>query len=141
MGGTVGVRALVPQDILLRALRNARDVKELSFAFMLRDNERAAGLSVNFDQTPAQCQAGFRCTYGVASLTVQSVADAAAQTNLALQSNLALQVVPDAPNHANIIGVPHKDDNPVGAERLASELAKLATLASNTKVDNRQNIG
>jgi len=137
MGGPVGIRALVPQDILLRALRNAKDVKELSFAFMLRDNERATGLSVNFDQTPAQCQAGFRCTYGVASLTVQSVADAASETNQALQTDLALQVVPDEPNHANITGVPHKDDNPVCAERLASELARLATLASNAKVDNR----
>ena len=129
MGGPVGVRALVPQDILLRALRNAKMRQELSFAFMLRSDE--IGLSVNFDQTPAECQAAFSCTYGVASLTVQRVADAG------LQANLPLQVVPDEPHHANITGVPHKDNDPVGAERVASELAKRATLASSAKVDNR----
>jgi hypothetical protein len=126
MGGSVGViRALVSQDVLLRALRNANMRQELSLAFMLRENERGTGLSVNFDQTPAECQAGFICTYGVASLTVQSVAD------------LQLRVVPDEPHHANITGVPYKEDDPLRAEFLASQLAKQATLASTMKVDNR----
>src|SRR6266446_6976148 len=106
MGGPVGViRALIPQDVLLRALRNSNMKQELSLAFMLRANERDTGLSVNFDQTPAECQAGFSCTYGVASLTVQSV------TDTALETGLALQVVPDEARHANITGVPYKEDD------------------------------
>lgn len=85
MGVPVGIRALVAQDVLLRALRNANNLKELASAFMLRASERDTGLSVNFDQTPAQCQAGFNCTYGVASLTVQHVSDAAEESNLILE--------------------------------------------------------
>jgi hypothetical protein len=124
MGNPPGVRALIPQDVLLRALRNAQMARELSFAFMLRLGERDTGLSVNFDLTPAQCQAGFKCTYGVASLTVQDV------------TNLALNVVPNEPNHANITGIPHKEDDPIRAEFFASQLAKQAVLVSTTKVVN-----
>jgi|SRR5271165_1483175 len=125
MGDPIGIRALVPHDTLLRALRNAQMARELSFAFMLRLGEKDTGLSVNFDQTPAECQAGFNCTYGVASLTVQGV------------TGLELQVVPDEPHHANITGIPYKEDDPVRAEFLASQLAKQAVLVSTTKVDNR----
>ena len=125
MGNPVGLRALLPQDILLRALRNASMRQELSFAFMLRPQERATGLSVNYDMTPAQCQAGFSCTYGVASLTVENV------------SALDLQVIPDEPHHANITGIPYKEDDPLRAETLASELANRAALVSDVKVKNR----
>ena len=131
MGNPPGIRELVPQDELLRALRNAKNRDDLPSAFMLRDNEKATGLSVSFDQTAAECQAGFTCTYGVASLTVQTVADAATATEL------QLQVLPDEPHHANITGVPHKEDDPEKAERLASFLAGRSTLVSTTKVDNR----
>jgi hypothetical protein len=123
-------RVLVPQDVLLRALLGAKMSQDLSLAFMLRKNERGSGLSVNFDLTPQQCQARFNCSFGVVTLTVQDVANAAQQTNL------PLQVIPDEPNHANITGVPYKEDDPVGAERAASELARHAVLVIAEKVDN-----
>jgi hypothetical protein len=99
--------------------------EELSFAFMLRLDERATGLSVNYDLTPARCQAGFNCTYGVASLTVENV------------TTLNLQVIPDEPHHANITGIPYKEDDPLRAEALASELASRVVLVSDVKVKNR----
>ena len=126
MGDPIGFRALVLHDTLLRALRNAKDPEELAHAFMLRPKEQHTGLSVNFDQTPAECQQGFNCTYGVASLTVFNVTEAATSTNAALNTNFVLQVIPDEPHHANITGVPYKETDPLGAERVASELAKLA---------------
>jgi hypothetical protein len=137
MGAPLGIKAFVPHDTLLRALRNAKDREELAHAFMLRPTEQDTGLSVNFDQTPSECQQGFSCTYGVARLTVQNVAEAATGANIALNANFVLQVIADEPHHANITGVPYKETNPLGAERVASELAKLAVLVSTEKVDNR----
>jgi hypothetical protein len=41
---------------------------------------------------------------------------------------LGLQVVPDRPKHANIKGIPYKEDDPKMAEWYASQLAKASTL-------------
>jgi hypothetical protein len=118
------IRTLLPEDTLLRLLRSARMAKELPEAFMLRTDEKASGLSVNFDWTPQECQekTTLNKTHGVASLRVASVTE------------LNLGVVPDEPNHANITGVPHKEDDPKLAEYLANELAKRSALVSTTVV-------
>jgi hypothetical protein len=52
--------------------------------------------------------------YGACSLLVGRVRD------------LGLDVLPDEDGHANITGVPYKEDDLAGAERLAGALAKLA---------------
>jgi hypothetical protein len=118
------IRNLEPDDILLRALRSRGELDYLPFAFMLRDNERDSGLSVKFDCTHEECRAEFKKSYGVASLFVRGVTE------------LDLKVIPDEPKHANIIGIPHKEDDPIVAERLASLLAGRATLVSTGLVKN-----
>ena len=96
-------------------------MRDLHEAFLLRADERDSGLSVNFDCTPDECRSHFNRTYGVASLTVRLVLE------------LELQVVPDEPQHANITGVPYKEDDPARAEYLADELARRATLVDTGK--------
>ena len=45
-----------------------------------------------------------------------------------------LRVVPDEPSHANIQGVPYKEDDPEGAEWFATRLAECATIVDQGKV-------
>src|ERR1700674_4520846 len=98
------LRVLMNEDTLLRALLRRGELEDPRSAFFLREEERGSGLSVNFDLTPEQCRARFRTTYGVRSLAVQFV------------RTLNLDVVPDGPNHANVTGMPHRDDDPDRAE-------------------------
>ena len=114
---------LVPDDDLLRALRNRRELEYLPNAFLLRDNEKDSGLSVSIRSTAAECRALFNRTFGVAQLTVSQVTE------------LDLSVVPDEPHHANIVGVPHRDDDPDKAEWLASRLADRAKIIDQGKVE------
>lgn len=113
-----GPRDLTSEDTLLRALRRSDERKELKQAFMLRQDERQSGLSVNFDCSAEQCRDQFKKSYGVVTLVVRDVND------------LGLEVVPDQPHHANIHGIPHKDDDPETAEHLANSLAQRAILIS-----------
>ncbi len=118
--------ALEPSETLLRVILSSRALKHLPDAFMLRPIERDSGLSVFYGCSYAQCRAQFRTTYGIARLTVGSV------------SELGLQVIPDAPipntpNHANIRGIPYKEDDPAKAEWYASRLAAAATLVDTGK--------
>ena len=113
-----GLRA---DQALLRALLSARWLDNLPDAFMLRHNERDTGLSVVYNCSVAECRARFRISYGVAELILARVLE------------LGLQVVPDEPKHANIKGVPYKEDDPEGAEWCASRLAALATIVDRGK--------
>ncbi|MEA5552972.1 hypothetical protein VB713_18670 [Anabaena cylindrica UHCC 0172] len=81
-------------------------------AYFLRVNER--GLSVNLASvcSPKQCAEFFRKCYGVASLEVKSVRE------------VGLDVEQDSVNHANIVGLPYREDNLAEAERLAGLLAR-----------------
>lgn len=126
--GPAAVRQLLPHDALLRVLLRKAELDDPLSAFYLRANEKGTGLSVNFDYTQdeARAQDCFKKTYGVRSLTVQSVRE------------LQLGVRPDAPHHANITGVPHVDEDPKRAEYLAGQLAKVSTLLSQGLVRNRQ---
>jgi hypothetical protein len=112
----VQLRQLLPEDDLLRALLNSRQARDLHEAFLLRHDEKDSGLSVKYDCTPEECRSEFNKTYGVASLTVRCVRD------------LELDVVPDQLTHANIIGIPYKEDNPDRAEWFASKLAECAQI-------------
>ena len=58
----------------------------------------------------------FRKCYGVASLEIGSV------------RALGLEVAQDTVNHANILGLPHREDDLAQAERLAGLLAKRSRL-------------
>ncbi len=81
-------------------------------AYFLRATE--PGLSVNLASvySPEQCAGLFRKCYGVASLEVGRVRE------------IGLDVEQDSVHHANIVGLPHREDNLAEAERLAGLLAK-----------------
>jgi hypothetical protein len=112
------LRVLADADVLMRVLLRKGELDDPRSAFFIRDNERDTGLSVNFDMTPEECkaQACFNKTYGVRSLLVESV------------KAVNLQVVPDDVNHANITGIPHKEEDPRRAEFLAGELLRVSEL-------------
>lgn len=80
-------------------------------AYLLRPNE--LGLSVNIATfcSPEKCAGRFKNCYGVASIEVRRVRE------------LGLDVVPDSPSHALIIGLPYVKDDRDKAERLADLLA------------------
>lgn len=108
--------------IVYRILMNSRQMKDLSEAFFLREDELDSGLSVNWNMTPDQAREQFDKCYGVISLHVGRV------------RNLNLDVVPDEPQHANITGLPYKEQSPREAERLASLLAQQARAVGELKV-------
>lgn len=74
-----------------------------------------SGLSVDVE-SPRSCHDTLNKCHGVASLHVGRVRD------------LALDVIVDAPPHANIAGLPRQEDDRTEAERLASQLAKQARI-------------
>ncbi len=86
-------------------------------AFFLRKHRAETGLSVNISTvcSPQDCAERFRCK-AVASLHVGRIRD------------LGLDVVQDKPDHANIIGLPYREDNLAEAERLAGLLAKQSRI-------------
>jgi len=86
-------------------------------AYFLRANE--PGLSVNLASvcSPEQCARLFRKCYGVASLEIGRVRE------------IGLDVEQDTVNHANIVGLPHREDDLAEAERLAGLLAKRSHIA------------
>jgi hypothetical protein len=85
-------------------------------AYFLRTNEY--GLSVNPSNicSPEQCAALFCKCYGVASLEVRTV------------RQIGLEVEQDSVNHANILGLPHRDDDLAEAERFAGLLARQSQI-------------
>jgi hypothetical protein len=107
---------LIPEDDLLRVLRNRTQEQDTTQAFFLRNDERVDGLSVRFRCSYPTCRADFHPSYGVLALTVQSVL------------SLTLTVIPDAIDHANIQGLPHKDDEPSQATYFARRLSEASRL-------------
>jgi hypothetical protein len=85
-------------------------------AYFLRANE--PGLSVNLASTcsPQQCAEMFRKCYGVASLSVGDVRE------------LGLDIEQDSVNHANVVGLPCREDDLAEAEHLAGLLARRSYL-------------
>jgi hypothetical protein len=104
---------------LLRKQWIDEDTGKVTFdAYFLRKDKNELGLSVRIASacTAEQCAAKFRNCYGVASLNVGRIRD------------LGLDVVPDSPSHANIIGLPYREDNRARAERLADLLAQQSSI-------------
>lgn len=119
IGATAQLRTFVAQDILFRVLKKKRwlEAGKLSEAFLLGTHE--SGLSVCFDCQACEAPRIMNLdSYGVASLLYGGVT-----------SIDNLTVVADAVNHAEIQGVPHKQIDDVRAEWIASELARISTIA------------
>jgi hypothetical protein len=108
---------LAPDVVVYRALLRKQWIDEdtgrvKADAYFLRASE--PGLSVNIASvySPEECAGLFRNCYGVASLEVGRVRE------------IGLDVEQDSRNHANIVGLPHREDDLAEAERLAGLLAK-----------------
>ena len=112
----------LPEDaIVYRALLRKQWIDEetgkvKANAYFLRASE--PGLSVNVANvcSPEDCADLFRKCYGVASLKVGSVRE------------IGLDVEQNSLNHANLIGLPYREDNLAEAERLAGLLAKRSLI-------------
>ncbi|MFB2938564.1 hypothetical protein ACE1B6_25220 [Aerosakkonemataceae cyanobacterium BLCC-F154] len=104
--------AIVYRAILRKQWIDEDTGKVKSDAYFLRPNE--SGLSVNLASvcSPEQCALLFRKCYGIASLEVGKIRE------------IGLDVEQDSANHANIIGLLHREDNLVEAERFAGLLAR-----------------
>lgn len=108
--------AIVYRSLLRKQWINEDTGKVKADAYFLRANE--PGLSVNLasECSPQQCADLFRKCYGVASLEVSEVRE------------IGLNIEQDSKNHANIVGLPDREDNLAEAERLAGLLAKKSHL-------------
>ena len=114
--------APLPSDaIVYRAIMKKRwmntDIEEvLPDVFFLRKDKGETGISVNIANvcSPEDCAARFKCKF-IASLQVGTVRE------------LGLDIVQDQYNHANITGLPYREDDLAEALRLASSLAKQST--------------
>lgn len=104
--------ATVYRALLRKQWINEDTGKVKADAYFLRANE--PGLSVNLASvcSPKQCADLFRKCYGVASLEVGDV------------RQIGLEVQQDSVNHANLLGLPYREDRLAEAERLAGLLAK-----------------
>lgn len=85
-------------------------------AYFLRANEPGLSVQIASACSPEQCARLFRKCYGVASLEVKSI------------RQIGLDVEQDSVNHANIIGLPYREENLAEAERLAGLLAKRSQI-------------
>ena len=117
------VESLPCSAIVYRALLRKQWLDEIRNevnvpAYLLRKRRNEQGLSVNIASacTPEQCAARFRNCYGVASLHVGRIRD------------LGLNVVPDSSSHAQIVGLPYREDEPDRAGQLALLLAKQSRI-------------
>jgi hypothetical protein len=108
--------ATVYRALLRKQWINEDTVRVKADAYFLRVNER--GLSVNLANvcSPKQCAELFRKCYGVASLEVRGVRE------------VGLDVEQDSVNHANVVGLPYREDDLAEAERLAGLLARQSQI-------------
>ncbi len=86
-------------------------------AFFLRKTDKGLSVSIASECTPQDCAAQFSSCRGVASLHAGRVKD------------LGLSVELDSKAHAEIRGVPHRDEDPDKAEWYAGRLAEQARIA------------
>ena len=117
--GDVELEPLPSGAIVYRALLRKQWIdqdtgKVKADAYFLREKEKNIGLSVSIARTcsPQRCAKKFSKCFGVASLNVGRIRD------------IGLDVVPDSLNHANITGLPYREDDRDRAERFAGLLAR-----------------
>jgi hypothetical protein len=110
--------AIVYRALLRNNWINEDTARAKPQAYFLRKNRNEQGLSVNIASvcSPEECAAKFITCYGVASLNLGRIRD------------IGLDVIADSPSHANIIGLPYREDDPAKAERLARLLAKQSLI-------------
>lgn len=115
-------QALPCNTIIYRAMRNRSWLNRgegvvSPAAFVRRLNDRD-GLSVNLATvcTVEEVRHKLTTCHGVISLHVGRIRD------------IALDVQQDSYDHANIVGIPYQQENPVEAERMAGLLAKQSRI-------------
>jgi len=81
-------------------------------AYFLRATEIGLSVYLASECSPEHCAGLFNKCYGVASLEVRFVRE------------IGLDVEQDSTDHANIVGLPYRENNLLQAERLAGLLAK-----------------
>jgi hypothetical protein len=108
--------AIVYRSILRKQWINEDTGKVKADAYFRRANEIGFSVNLASEYSPEQCAENFRQCYGVASLEVGSVRE------------IGLNVEQDKVNHANIVGLPYKEDDSTQAERLAGLLAKKSQI-------------
>jgi hypothetical protein len=110
---TIVHRALIKRDWI-----NEDTLQVRPNAFFLRQDKGEIGVSVNIAAvcSPQDCVSRFRKCRAVASLHVGHVRD------------LGLDIIQDKYNHANIIGLPYREDNLAEAQRLGGLLAKQSRI-------------
>jgi hypothetical protein len=106
---TIVFRALIWEDCV-----DSKSGRVMPAAFMRRNHEQGLSVGVNTTVDDYLRKHFKKPTYGVGTLHVGRLRD------------LQLEVVQDKPDHATLTGVPKASDNPVEAERLASQLARQA---------------
>jgi hypothetical protein len=108
--------AIVYRALLRKQWINEDTGRVKAEAYFLRVNER--GLSVNLANvcSPKQCAELFRKCYGIASLEVRGVRE------------VGLDVEQDSVKHANVVGLPYREDDLAEAERLAGLLARQSQI-------------
>ncbi|ELS00115.1 hypothetical protein [Gloeocapsa sp. PCC 73106] len=110
--------AIVYRALLRKQWLNTETQEIASDAFYLRKKKNEVGISVNIASTcsPKQCAAKFINCYGIANLKVGQIRE------------LGLDVISTSPTHANIVGLPYREDDSAKAERLADLLAQISQL-------------
>lgn len=110
--------AIVYRALLRRQWIDEETEKIERSAYFLRKNKNEQGLSVRIASacTPQRFAAQFRNCYGVVSLHVGRIRD------------LGLDVVPDSPSHAQIVGLPYREDDRPKADRLARLLTNQSRI-------------
>ncbi|HEY9833198.1 MAG TPA: hypothetical protein V6D26_21780 [Stenomitos sp.] len=110
--------AIVYRALLKKSWINEDTGAVKADAFFLRERDLHSGLSVNIATTcsPQQCAAPWKGCSAVASLHVGRIRD------------IGLDALPDSETHANIKGLPYREDNLAEAERFAGLLAKQSRL-------------
>jgi hypothetical protein len=114
---------LADNDLVYRSLLRQQWINEDTGkvkrdAYYLRLNRNEVGLSVNLASAcaPEDCAARFKVCYGVVALRVGDV------------RQLGLDAVQDSWVHANILGLPYRENDRLSADRLARLLAGLSEI-------------
>jgi hypothetical protein len=114
---------LADDDFIYRALLRQSWINEDNGrvkrdAYYLRFDRGEIGLSVNIASAckPEICAARFRNCYGIARLNVGDV------------RSIDLDVLRDSLTHANIVGLPYRENDRLGADHFSRLLARLSEI-------------
>src|SRR5438270_334632 len=111
-------------ELVYRAIRKQwidKQTSDLKFEAFLRRPKELGGDADGLSVSPAST-----CSIEEARRVIKSVA--LASLHVGRTRNLGLDVQPDRenPKHAFLTGLPHPEDDPREAERLAGELGRMA---------------